>query len=233
MINVQETRKGAPWNKERDGWQLAIVNNFCSCHWMWDDSKTEKIYCLPFCEFFTPLSPFFSALGNLKRRLRRQTQTTKLTPKIDSSEQRQCCCHDSPSGTFRNCNQLTAADRVEGSSCCGDDVRGDQLRRLLPAPTLLHHNGYSPVLISRERQRQQQQQQLQKQQQQLQKQQQQQLLPGWGFSKSSEKAPSEYHRPVNCFRMFSVWLLWNFVKEDGAKNLKKAEMSCPSLRKHD
>ncbi len=123
---------------------------------------------------------FFSALGNLKRRLRRQTQTTKLTPKIDSSEQRQCCCRDSPSGTFRNCNQLTADGCVENSSCCGDDVRGgDQLRRLLPAPpTLMHHNGYSPMLISRELQRQQQQQQLQKQQQQLQKQQQQQLLPG-------------------------------------------------------
>jgi hypothetical protein len=149
---------------------------------MLDDCKTEKLYCLPFCELFTPLSPFFSALGNLKRRLRRQTQTIKLTPK-DSSEQRQCCCHDSPSGTFRNCNQLTAADGVENSSCCGDDVRGgDQLRRLLPAPTLMHHNGYSPMLISRELQRQQQQQQLQKQQQQLQKQQQQlqkqQLLPG-------------------------------------------------------
>jgi hypothetical protein len=143
--------------------------------------KIFGFYFLPFCELFTHLSPFFSALGNLKRRLRRQTQTKKLTPK-DSSEQRQCCCHgshDSPSGTFRNCNQLTADGGVENSSCCGDDVRGgDQLRRLLPAPTLMHHNGYSPVLISRELQRQQQQQQLQKQQQQLQKQQQQLLLTG-------------------------------------------------------
>ncbi len=198
MINVQDTRQRTPWNKERDGWQLAISKQllFLPLDVRWRHNKKDLLFT--FLWTLHALSSFFSALGNLKRRLRRQTQTTKLTPKKDSSEQRQCCCRDSPSGTFRNCNQLTAD---------GDDVRGgDQLIRLLPAPTLMHHNGYSPVLISRELQRQQQQQQLQKQQQQL-------LLPGWGFSKSSEKTQFEYNSPVNCFQIFSVCLLWNFVKE--------------------